>query len=165
MSKTAIFYGSTTGNTESAAHKIKDLLGDADIFSIGSASVDDMMKYDNLILGSSTWGYGDLQDDWEMVIKQLSDVDFSSKKVAFFGTGDQDAYSDTFVDAIGILYEALGHSKAKFIGEWPIEGYDYTESKAEKDGKFLGLALDDDTQAELTEERIKNWVAKLKANL
>jgi flavodoxin I len=30
-----------------------------------------------------------------------------------------------------------------------------------EDGVFLGLALDDDNEAELTEERIRDWVGQL----
>ena len=166
MAKTGIFYGSTTGNTEAVAKKIKDLLGiDADIANISSSSIEDMMKYDNLILGSSTWGMGDIQDDWSTIINKLSKADFSGKKVALFGTGDQNAYTDTFVDAIGLLYEALENSGAEFIGAWPSEGYDHSESKAVKNGAFVGLALDEDNQSEMTDERIAKWVQNLKQNL
>lgn len=166
MSKIGIFYGSTTGNTESAAKKIKDILGvDADIANVSSSSIEDMTKYDNLILGSSTWGLGDIQDDWGTVINKLSEADFSGKKVALFGTGDQNAYTDTFVDAIGLLYEALENSGAEFIGAWPSEGYEYSDSKAERNGMFVGLALDEDNQAEMTDERIAKWVQNLKQNL
>jgi len=166
MAKIGIFYGSTTGNTETAANKIKELFGaDADIANISASSIEDMMKYDYLILGSSTWGIGDLQDDWELMIDKLSQADFTGKKIALFGTGDQNVYPDTFVDAIGILYKALKNSNADFIGVWPKKGYDYSDSKAENNDAFVGLVLDEDNQPEMTDKRIKEWMLILKQNL
>jgi flavodoxin I len=165
MANTAIFYGSTSGNTESAAEKIKEYIGEAELINVNSADVAGMTAYDNIIIGTSTWGVGDLQDDWDVLIDQLSGLDLSGKKVAFFGTGDQEAYSDTYVDAIGILYDALQNSKAEFIGDWPIDGYNHSESKAERNGSFVGLALDEDNQPELTDQRIRQWVEQIKSEL
>ncbi|RMF69726.1 MAG: flavodoxin FldA, partial [Cyanobacteria bacterium J069] len=45
---------------------------------------------------------------------------------------------------------------------WPTDGYDFNESKAVRDGKFVGLAIDEDNQSDLTTERIQSWVAQLK---
>jgi len=165
MSKTAIFFGSTTGNTEAAAEKIEAYLGNADMVNVSSAEPDSMLAYDNIIIGTSTWGVGDLQDDWDILVDSLSALDLTGKKVAFFGTGDQESYPDSFVDGIGILYDALQNSKAQFIGVWPTDGYNFKESKAVKDGNFVGLALDDDNQSDLTETRIKQWVNQLKSEM
>lgn len=159
--ETGIFYGSTTGNTESAAEKIKDLLKDATIQSISTASIEDFADYDNLIFGCSTWGYGELQDEWEYFIDKLKTASLGGKKIALFGTGDQAAYPDTFMDALGIIYEALETSGAQIIGYWPKEGYTYEASRAEIDDEFVGLVLDDDNQKNLTDERIKKWVADI----
>jgi len=165
MAKVGIFYGSTTGNTENAAKQIAEQLGDADVADIGWASLDDLVAYETLVLGSSTWGVGELQDDWAELAGDLPNLDLSGKRVAFFGTGSQDMYPETFVDALGILYDALRNSGAEFIGAWPVDGYDYVASQAEQNGRFVGLALDDDGQAGLTLQRIRGWVAKLKAEL
>ena len=72
---------------------------------------------------------------------------------------------DTFCDAIGILHEALEGTGAEFVGAWPTEGYEYLESRAEIDGEFAGLVLDDDNQDEMTADRIATWVALLQAEL
>ncbi len=165
MSNIGIFYGSSTGNTEAAADKIKAFLGSADVKSIDVASIDDLTNYSNILIGSSTWGYGELQDDWEETVDQLTSLDLSGKKVAFFGLGDQTGYPDTFVDAMGLLYEALKNSNAEFIGAWPADDYDFDESKALVNGKFVGLALDDDNQADKTDERIEKWTGLLKTEL
>jgi flavodoxin I len=163
MATIGIFYGSSTGNAEAAAKIIQSRLESAEVKSIASiSSMDELKEYDLLILGSSTWGLGDLQDDWEVQINNLKKLDLSGKKIAFFGTGDQASYPDTFVDAMGILYDAAAETNASLIGAWPVDGYEHTESLAVRNGKFVGLALDEDNQADLTEERISGWVELIK---
>lgn len=166
MSKVLIVFGSTTGNAEEAAGRIKELIGDnADLKDASSISGKDMAGYDLVILGSSTWGLGDLQDDWEEALPELSKTDMSGKKMAFFGTGDQVSFSDTFTDAMGTIYEAFRNSGADFIGSWPTDGYDFTESKAVVGGSFVGLALDYNNQPELSDGRIREWVSMIKENI
>lgn len=158
-----IFFGSTTGNTEQAAQHIqKKLQADADVINVTEMTKDNLEKYDMLLLGSSTWGSGDLQDDWETRMDVLESADLSGKKVGFFGCGDQSMYPDTFADALGIIYRAIKDSGAEFIGEWPAEEYDYTGSEAVVNGSFIGLVLDEDNQSDLTEQRIADWTATLK---
>jgi flavodoxin I len=167
MMKIGIFYGSTTGNTADAAKAVKtelDTLGDVVLESVSNISVSAMAEYDLLILGSSTWGLGEIQDDWYGK-ETLAGVDLSGKKVAVFGTGDQYGYGDTFADAIGILAESAEAAGATLIGLWPTEGYDASESVAVRDGHFVGLALDNDNQSELTAGRIKTWTDQLKSEV
>ncbi|WP_028972925.1 flavodoxin FldA [Spirochaeta cellobiosiphila] len=165
MAKIGIFYGSTTGNTETVAEKIKELLAEADLQDISDASVKDFLDYDILLLGSSTWGMGDLQDDWEIKINELAKLDLTGKKIAFFGTGDQEGYPDTFVDSLGIIYEAIQSTGASFLGMVGPEGYNFDESKALVDGKFIGLPIDEDNQSDKTQERVEEWVGSLKAQM
>ncbi len=103
-----------------------------------------------------------MQSDWEDFYDELDNIDFTGKKVAYFGSGDQVGYPDTFQDALGILEEKISENGAETVGYWPTEGYEFSESKAVRDGKFVGLALDEDNQSDLTEERIKSWVTQLK---
>jgi len=120
-----------------------------------------VLKYDNIIFGTSAWGVGDMQDDWETLIDDLVELDFTGKKIALFGLGDQVEYPGSFVDGLGTLYCRMP-DKDKVVGFFPTDGYKYYFSSAEKDGVFVGLALDVDTQPEKTQERIKKWVAQLK---
>ena len=83
---------------------------------------------------------------------------FRVKKLVFFGCGDQEGYPDSFVDALGTLYNAVKGSAGEIIGKWPVEGYTFDESTAVIDGMFIGVALDDDNQPNLTEKRIEDWV-------
>lgn len=92
-------------------------------------------------------------------------MDFSNKKVAVFGTGDPQSYPDSFVDAIGLIYEKLAEKGVNVVGFWPTEGYEYDASRAEKDGHFVGLVIDEDNQSDLTDERIAKWVEGLKATI
>jgi len=165
MGKTAIFYGSTEGNTESVAFKLKDLLGDVDVYNVDSASADDLDKYDNLIFGASTWEIGELQEDWETFIDVLDDADFSGKTIAYFGLGDADGYPDTFVDAMGIIHEKIKDSGASFIGAVATEDYTFDDSAALYDGKFIGLPVDEDNESDMTDERLEKWVADIKGKL
>ena len=106
MSKIGIFYGTTTGVTEDAAKKIGEKLDGADVYNI-AGNEDKLGDYDVLILGTSTWGFGDLQDDWQTALDALSNLDLKGKKVAYFGSGDQMTFSDTYVDGMGILNETV----------------------------------------------------------
>lgn len=164
MAKIGIFYGSTTGNTEIVAGKIQGAFGseNADLYNVDSASIDDLQKYDYLILGASTWGEGDLQDDWDVFISNLDKVDFSTKKVALFGVGDQESYPDTFVDGMGTLYEKVTEKGAIVLGSLPVIGYSFDGSTALNGSSFVGLVIDEDNQAELTDGRVGSWVEKLK---
>ncbi len=85
MKLTAIIYGSSTGNTENAAKKIAETLNEDNVslFDISSFDLNELSKYSNLILGTSTWGVGDIQDDWESKISEFSKLDLKGKTVAF----------------------------------------------------------------------------------
>ena len=122
-------------------------------------------EYDVLVLGSSTWGAGELQDDWYDGVKVLKKCDLSHKSVALFGCGDSDSYSDTFCDAIGILYEDLKDTHCKFCGATDTAGYTFDSSIAVVDGKFVGLPLDEVNEDSKTDERISAWAEQVKQEI
>jgi len=164
MKKTGIFYGGTrNGNTKSVSDKLAALLkvSSDDVINIADANIETLNKYDHLIFGTSSWGIGGAHYDWENFVDLLIDVDFSGKKVAMFGLGDQKKYPESFVDGMGLIYCRLG-AKESVVGFTSVEGYDYYFSMAEREGRFVGLALDDDSQPELTVPRIKAWAEQLK---
>lgn len=162
--KIGLFYGTTTGKTESAAQIIRDEFGDdiVDLVDVSQADGSEFSEYEYIIVGCPTWNIGELQSDWEGLYQELDDIDFSGKIVAYFGTGDQIGYGDNFQDAMGIIEEKISAQGGKTVGYTSTDGYDFNESKALRDGKFVGLALDEDNQSDLTDERIKAWVAQLK---
>lgn len=161
MKKTGIFYGSTTGMTEEVAKAIAEKLGvsSADIYDVSNISADKVSPYELLILGTSTWGAGELQDDWYSAIKILKGCDLSEKEIALFGCGDSESYSDTFCDGIGLLYDELKDSGVRFVGnKVDVSDYSFSSSVAVVDGKFVGLPIDETNEPEKTSERIENWI-------
>jgi flavodoxin II len=83
--------------------------------------------------------------------------------VALFGLGDQVNYSEWFLDAMGMLFDELQGKGIHFIGQWPNQGYEFVASKAltADESQFLGLALDEDSQYDLTDERIATWTLQV----
>lgn len=164
MKKIGIFYGSTTGNAEAVANKLQEAFGNenVDIFDASSASKSDIETYSNLIFGCSTWGIGDLQDDFEGFLSDIEAADLVDKKVAIFGTGDQCSYADSFVDSIGTIYETIKDKNCEILGAFPTDGFTHSESKAEIDGVFVGLPIDEDNDSDKTDERIETWINNLK---
>jgi flavodoxin I len=163
MKNIAIIYGSSTDNTKHVAQKIAKKLSSENVLLEDVSSVDfsDLANYPNIILGTSTWGLGDLQDDWDSCISELQKVELKDKTLAFFGLGDSSSYSDTFVDGMGLLYEAIEDKGFKLAGETPTDGYSFDSSKAVRNGKFIGLALDQDNENHLTEQRLESWIADI----
>jgi flavodoxin I len=165
MAKIGLFFGTQTGNTQTVAELIQKELGGSsvvDLNDISNTSTDDFAAYDCIIIGCPTWNIGELQADWEGFYEELDEINFQGKKVAYFGAGDQVGYSDNFQDAIGILEEKISALGGTTVGQWPTDGYEFNESKALKNGKFVGLAIDEDNQSNLTDSRVKAWVNLLK---
>ena len=99
MKKTIVVYGSSTGTCENIANTIGSKLG-AEVINVSDFNADTVANNDNLILGTSTWGAGELQDDWYDGINVLKEADLTGKTVALFGCGDCESYSDTFCGAM-----------------------------------------------------------------
>ena len=165
MAIIGLFYGTQTGNTQAIAELIQQELGGdsiVDLHDIADADSEDFAPYSYLIVGSPTWNIGELQSDWDGFYDELESIDFTDKKIAYFGVGDQVGYADNFQDAMGILEERISLLGGTTIGYWSIDGYDFSESKAVRNGKFVGLAIDEDNQSDLTKHRVKVWTGQLK---
>lgn len=166
MKKIGIFYGSNTGMTAEVAEEIASLLGVAkdDIHNVSKSAPSEVAPYDVLLLGASTWGNGELQDDWYDFIDGLEALDLKGKKIALFGCGDE-TMSDTFCGALGEIYSRLQSTGATFVGAFDANVYEFDNSPAFIDGVYVGLCLDQVNKEELTAPRIKEWVAKLKTEI
>ncbi|MFV0419111.1 MAG: flavodoxin [Dysgonomonas sp.] len=164
MSKIAIVYGSSTGATEAVAERIQAALGDAAIFNADGLNVDDLKPYDFLVFGASTTGVGDLQDDWDMLLPKIEKMDFTGKKVAIFGLGDSASFSTSFAGGMYVIYKAL-KGKVELLGSVSTDGYTFDDSEALVDGRFVGLALDEDNEYNETDGRIAAWVEELKKHI
>lgn len=159
--KIGLFYGSSTCYTEIVAEKIRDFIGE-ELVTLHNVKDDDprlMEQYDLLIMGIPTWDFGELQEDWEAIWTQLPALNLQNKIVALYGMGDQIGYGEWFLDALGMLHDLLQPMGVRFVGYWPLEGYEFTSPKPlSADGsQFVGLALDDVNQFEVTDERVEHW--------
>lgn len=165
MSLVGIFFGSSSYGTHIVAEKIQAALGAevAAVHNIRQSRPEDLLRYDYLVLGTSTWGDGALQPDWNEFLPKLRRLDLRGKRVALFGLGDQETYPDTFVSGLGALYDAVCEAGARPEPPWPLDGYSFGQSTAVREGRFVGLIIDKINQAPLTNERIATWVAELRA--
>ncbi|MEO0853263.1 MAG: flavodoxin [Cyanobacteria bacterium J06648_11] len=168
MTKIGIFYGSTSGVTEEIAEKIQQQIGEdrCDLYSMEEDfdDVDDHLKYDYLLLGCSTWGAGEVQNDWREPLfdMEVEKPDFSGKTIALFGPGDCQGHSKHFVGALGILYDQFKVLGANIVGAVSAEEYSFEKSTAIRDGQFVGLPLDEVNESEKTDQRIADWLESLK---
>jgi len=163
MSKIGIFFGGKdNGSTAKVARRIQELFGDqAAVHNVAAAAKQDVEKYDFLVLGTAAWGIGEMHSDWERFIDKMVEADLAGKKIALFGLGDQKIYPESFVDGMGTIFCRLPH-KENVVGYTSTRGYHFYYSTAEKEGKFVGLAIDDDTQKEFTDKRVKDWVKQIR---
>lgn len=162
MNKIAILYGTSGGNTESVAKSIRDLFnGEADLFNVETIKIDDIKPYKYLILGTSTTGIGDLQDDWDSFLPTFSKADLSDKTVAIFALGDSASFSSSFAESVRVIYDAI-NDKTKIIGSVEDQGYTYDDSTAVIDGRWVGLPIDEDNEYDQTAARLEAWVEQLK---
>ena len=164
MNKIGLFYGSDTGNTEVIAGLIQNKIGldKVDLFDVYDCDPQDILKYDHLIIGLSTWHDGQLVSAFDEIEEELKQLDFTGKKVALFGLGDQFGYADFFIDGVGIVGEIIAANGGSLVVDWPTDEYDYEHSKADKgNGFFMGLALDEDNQDAFTDDRLSLWIPKV----
>jgi flavodoxin II len=132
-----------------------------DLLNIKDHSLAKISDYSHLILGISTWDFGELQEDWESQWDDAAALDFSGKMVALYGLGDMYGYADWFQDALGMLHDVVVVAGAQITGYWPnTPDYEFTASKALTEDKafFVGLALDDENQFDQTDARIAAWL-------
>ena len=170
MAKIGIFYGSTSGTTEEIAEKIHEEIGEdvCDLYNMEEDfdDVDDLLKYDYLLIGCSTWGAGEVQNDWRdpLFDMEVEKPDFSGKTIALFGAGDCTGHGKHFVGALGTLHNIFKSLGAKIVGAVSTEGYSFEQSTAIQDGKFVGLPIDEVNESDKTEQRISDWLDLLKAD-
>ncbi len=166
--KIAVFFGSVGGNTEKVAKLIKAKLGDnkCELFPITEVDAELIDKHDKIIFGVSTigihnWAHSNASTDWDVFLPKIKEKEFTGKKIAIFGLGDQVAYSNHFVDDMRIVYDVVTKNGGKTYGRWSTEGYDFNESETVIDNEFVGLAIDEDHQSEFTHNRVNKWIDQI----
>jgi flavodoxin I len=165
MKKIGLFYSFNSVKTSKIAEKIKSAFSGYDIQNINVEIADEnsLKLFDYLIFGAATWFDGELPNYWDEYLPAIEDADLSGKKLAIFGLGDQLNYPENFCDAIGILADFFEARGVQIVGKCSLEGYDFEESKAVRNNEFIGLPLDQENQARLTNNRIEKWLESLKS--
>jgi flavodoxin I len=158
------------------AKKIHKLLGD-DIadkpINVNRIVPADMLRYDALILGTPSYGVGEIpgrdvgciEANWAEFLAQMPAADLSGKRIAMFGLGAQERYAERFASSLMALYQLFKGWGADMIGDWSAEGYTFQHSAAAADGRFVGLVIDQRTQGMFTEARLATWTAQIKPQL
>lgn len=163
MKKIGIFYGSTTGYTADVASKIAKALGveGSDVHDVANTAPSTIGDYDVILLGSSTWGDGELQDNFADFIDGTEQLALPGKAIAIFGCGDE-SMSTTFGAALGEIYRRMQNTGATFIAPFNTNGFEYKDSPAVIDNTCVGLLIDDINHPELTDAKIKAWTDEIK---
>ncbi|MCM1075733.1 MAG: flavodoxin [Bacteroides sp.] len=166
MKKIGIFYGSTTGTTLEVAQEIASQINVApqDIHDVADTAPSAVGDYDVLIIGASTWGAGDLQDDMANFIDGIQSMDLEGKEVAIFGCGD-DSMADTFCNSVGEIYHRLHDTHATFIAPFNNDGYSYKHSESDVHGMIVGLCIDNVNHAGDTKKRVEEWCKAVKEEI
>ena len=162
MKRIGIFYGSTTGTTAEVAAEIAKKLGvaDDDVHDVASTAPHALGDYDVILAGTSTWGNGELQEDWYDFVDGLGALDLRGKTVAVFGCGDQ-TMSETFCNAVGELRERFARTGATMTGDFPATEYNFNHSRAADGALMCGLVLDQVNHPEYTDGRIDRWLKQV----
>jgi len=164
MSKTAIIYSYNTKKTSKIATLIQDGLDDPALEKLNAEEItaDSFLSFDNIIMGVATWFDGELPNFWDEFVPELEELDLKGKKFALFGLGDQKAYSENFLDGVGIMGELLEEQGATLVGFTSVEGYEFEGSKALRNEQFMGLAIDFENQGSMNKDRVTAWIEQLK---
>jgi len=170
MSKTAVFYSPVGGNVNNVANMLGEMIGNdkVDIIPVKEVESEDLYKYQQIILVGSTvgtdhWKNEIIVDEWPEFFRKSKETGYENKKVAIVGLGNCVLYPEHFADGMAVLYEEIKKQNGEVLGKVNAEGYDFTDSESlDEDGFFCGLAIDEDNEAELTEERLEKWISQLK---
>lgn len=169
MKKVGIFYGPAGGSTEKIAKQIQSKFGseNAELIPIKNTKASDLDRFENIILGCSTiggetWNASKPKPDWDEFRPEFDKINYSGKTFALFGLGDNISYPRSFVDNMGIMAKILIAKNAKIVGQTKKDDYEFLDSEALIDDKFVGLPIDEDFESEKTEQRIESWVKVIK---
>lgn len=166
MGKIGIFYSFNSQKTKLIGEKIIEQFKEDEIEAVNAETVteEEFLKYDRMILGVPTWFDGELPNYWDEFVPAIEELDLSGKKVAIYGLADQKGYPENFGDAVGLMANLLKQQGAEIVGETSTDGYSFESSRAIQNGKFVGLILDQENQARLTQARLDMWIKQVKEN-
>lgn len=116
MALAKIVYASMTGNTEACADivadKLEELGWEVECDECTSVEAEDFVNADLCIVGTYTYGDGDLPDEIVDFYEDLAELDLTGKIYGCFGSGD--TFYDDFcicVDIFEAQFEKTGAKK------------------------------------------------------
>ena len=162
MKKIGLFYGTTGGRTTGVVDEFDfNLRDDVEIFDVANG-IEKIKEFENLILVTPSYGFGELEAHWEAVIEDFKKIDLNGKTLALVGLGSQTTFGESFVGALEVLYKIIIKNGGKVIGLTSTDGYHFEECEAIVEGKFMGLVLDEENQDDMTPDRIYEWLEVIK---
>ncbi len=166
-----IFFATTTGKTEDIADRLHDLLKSANAPK-DLADLPDISEFNDLdaiVCGIPTWNTGADSERsgtaWDSMLEDIGGLSLSGKKVAIFGLGDSSTYTENFCDAMEELHSYFQKAGATMVGYVEKSGYTFEDSKSVVGERFCGLPLDEDSESDLTDERLEKWAQQLKREI
>lgn len=167
MKNIAVVYSFNSNKSAKIASKIADGFKKFSVeqLNVESCKGNEFLLFDGYVLSVPTWFDGELPNYWDEILPALENMDFTGKKFALFGLGDQKNYPENFCDAVGILGDFLEKRGAKIIGYTSPEGYSFESSKAFKNNVLTGLLLDQENQSKMSDERIQKWIRQLEQEM
>ncbi len=166
-----IYFATTTGKTEDIAERIAGLLGAVETPK-DMSDVDDLSElcsHDAIICGIPTWNTGADSERsgtaWDTILDEIGELNLSGKKVAIFGLGDSSTYTENYCDAMEELHRHFKKAGATMVGYVSPSDYTFEESKSIIDESFCGLPLDEDSESDMTDDRISQWANQLKKEI
>lgn len=164
MQKTGLLYTPIEGKALQVSHKLRSLLAEEDIDMLPARMADNdvIADYTNIIIGISTYSDSKAEIDllnnpWDNFKQQLTHMHIAGKRFALFCIGDQEGYSNSFVNELKEIAEIIHNGGGEIVAGFPNENYHFQESISLINGNFIGLPLDEKNQPELTETRLLRW--------
>ena len=166
-----IYFATTTGKTEDIAERLHDILPSAqspkDLADV--SDVNEFVSLDGIICGIPTWNTGADSERsgtaWDTMLEEIGSLSLSGKKVAIFGLGDSSTYTENFCDAMEELHSYFVKAGASMVGYVNKSEYTFEESKSVIGDSFCGLPLDEDSESDMTDDRLAKWSIQLKQEI
>ncbi len=160
-----LFYAPSGGSVHKVAKRIKQKIKDrkVDMLYIRDVKPEDFLNYRNIILVSSTSGKdawnNDETDEWAAFMPGLQKLRLDGRRIALVGLGNSVLYPNNFVDGLSNFADLIEEKGGILIAKTETDGYTYTLSRSIQDNLFMGLALDEDNEANQTDARIEKWLS------
>ena len=133
--KTAIVHHSAGGNTKALAEVLASFLPEAELFRVLEFDICTVHEYDSLIVGTYTWGNGELPARMSTFYSELEQMRISHLKTGVFGTGETNY--NHFCGAVDQFRDML-FANSQLVATLKIEQM-YQEADLPRIRKFASL--------------------------